>query len=50
MDITFKQRELKKDSLEFNEISYCYLLAIKETNPTIWATLKHIINKVDNEK
>ena len=47
--IEFKQRELKKDSLEFNDITILYLMAIKEQNPLLWKEFFNIINKIDKE-
>lgn len=48
MFIEFKQRELKKDSLEFNDITFLYLLSIKEQNPLLWETFFKLISKINN--
>lgn len=48
MDIKFSEKELKAGKIDFPKIRFCYLLAIKEQNPEIWAQMKQMIKKIDN--
>ena len=49
MDINFLERELKSGKVEFPNIRFCYLIAIKNQNPKIWAQMKTIIEMVEEE-
>lgn len=47
MDIKFTEKELKAGKINFPNIRFCYLIAIKEQNPEIWAQMKQMIEKID---
>jgi hypothetical protein len=47
--IEFKQREFKKDKLEFNDLTILYLYAIKEKNPILWNNFFNVINNINKK-
>ena len=50
MKISFSKKEEKKDIMIVDELTYCYLIAIKDQNQNIWYCLKRLIKDIDGVK
>lgn len=50
MFIEFKQKELKKNQIEVSQLTFCYLLAIRNDNPIVFEQLKRLIKQVEEKE
>jgi hypothetical protein len=45
--LTFLERELKKQKLEFTQMDYAYLIAIKDKDKKVWEQFVRLINHIN---
>jgi len=50
MNIDFKQRELKSETLEVSNFLFCYLLAIRNKHNSIWTQFLELVKRVEEHE
>ena len=50
MRTEISKKEFKNEKLEFNNLEFCFLLAIKNKHPEMWSQLKGFIETIERYK